>query len=238
MLSVQDQIGILKQLQEVDTQIYRLRRERQAKPIAIEELQAALAVERQHLTQLEVQHKALQSQHKTQELELATREEQVKKLQGQLYQLKTNREYTAMQKEIEGAKADNSLLEETIIALLEQIDQTQTQAAAAKTAWQRREGEVRQQVQHLEQEMVALDQQIQAAEADRQRLVPSLEPTVLQQYERILRSRDGLALVPVVREACGGCYMVLPPQVINEAAQQQRLVACGSCARLLYADES
>lgn len=237
MLSVQDQLGILKQLQEVDARLYHLTQERQAKPLLIDELHTHLAAQRQRLTELEEQSKTLQTQHKTQELDLGSREEKIKKLQAQLFQVKTNKEYTAMQKEIEGAKADNSLLEETIIGLLEQIDQTQAQLQQAKADWQQREAQTRQDVQRIEGEMTALDQQLRQIEADRQRLLPSLDAAILQQYERILRSRNGLALVPVVGEACGGCHMALPPQIINEAAQEQRLVTCGSCARLLYVDE-
>ena len=66
--------------------------------------------------------KALQLQMKQKEGELQTREDQIKKLNTQLMQLKTNREYTAMQHEIDTLKADNSLMEEAIIAVLDGID--------------------------------------------------------------------------------------------------------------------
>ncbi len=237
MLTIQDQLGVLKQLQTVDTDIYRLRKERQAQPLLIDELNANLRAERQRLTQLETQYKTLQTQHKSQELELATHEEKIKKLQGQLFQVKTNKEYTAMQHEIEAAKADNSLLEETIITLLEQIDQTQAQTGQAKKDWQQREVQVQQEIQHAEGEMVTLDAALHKADADRQRLTPSLDPQILAQYERVLRNRHGLALVPLVGEACGGCHMVLPPQIANEVSQQKQLVSCDNCARLLYYDE-
>ena len=236
MLAIAEQLAILRQLQDVDAQIYRLRRERDAQPLAIEELKARLAGDRQQLTQLEERHKTLHTQHKSQELDLATREEQVKKLQGQLFQVKTNKEYTAMQKEIEGAKADNSLLEETIIRLLEEMDQTRAQIAAAKSAFQQREAQTAEEIRRIEADMQTVDHQLQQAEADRQRLVPSVERTILNQYERILHNRDGLALVPIVGEACGGCHMIQPPQVINEVAQQTRWVVCENCARLLFDD--
>ena len=60
---------------------------------------------------------------KAQELELQTREASVQKLKGQLFQLKTNKEYTAMQHEIDTLKADNSLLEDAILKTFESIDQ-------------------------------------------------------------------------------------------------------------------
>ena len=236
MLAIAEQLAMLRQLQDVDARLYALRRQRDAQPQAIETLKSQLAAERRQLTQLEEQHKILQTQHKTQELELGTREEQVKKLQAQLFQVKTNKEYTTMQHEIEGAKADNSLLEETIITLLEEIDGTRAKMAAAKTAFQQREAQTAEDIRRIEAEMRAIDDQLQQAEADRQRLVPSVDRTVLAQYERILHNREGLALVPIVGEACGGCHMIQPPQVLNEVAQQTRWVVCENCARLLFDD--
>ena len=237
MLTIADQLGILKQLQTVDSAIYRLRRELAVKPHTIETLRAELAAQRQQLAALEERSTTLQMQRKNRELELATQEDKVKKLQAQLFQVKTNKEYTAMQHEIEGAKADGSLLEEMIIRLLEDMDQVQQQVIRAKAEWQQREVQTQQDVRRIEGEIAQVQQDLQRTEADRQRLAPSLEPGVLATYDRILRSHDGLALVPLMGEACGGCHMVLPPQIINEVAQQTRIVNCETCARLLYAPD-
>ena len=53
-------------------------------------------------------------------------------------------------------------------------------------------------------------------------------------YERIVKSKDGLAVVSVANEACQGCFRVLPPQVINEINMMEGLIVCESCARMLY----
>jgi len=57
-------------------------------------------------------------------------------------------------------------------------------------------------------------------------------------YERVLASREGLALVPLVNDSCGGCHMVQPPQVVNEVSLKATLVTCENCNRILYVDES
>ena len=63
---------------------------------------------------------------------------------------------------------------------------------------------------------------------------PNIDARLLSQYERILKSREGLALVPVMNNACGGCHMGLPPQVVNETQQHEKWIVCESCARILY----
>jgi predicted nucleic acid-binding Zn-ribbon protein len=60
---------------------------------------------------------------------------------------------------------------------------------------------------------------------------------VLARYDRIIKSKDGLAVVTVTGESCQGCFRILPSQVIHEIRTKKELVCCGSCARILYIEE-
>ena len=71
----------------------------------------------------------------------------------------------------------------------------------------------------------------------RSELVQKVEKEFLYKYERILNSKNGLAMVAVIGDACGGCNINLPPQVINEIRLKEDLIFCGSCARILYIEE-
>ena len=68
--------------------------------------------------------------------------------------------------------------------------------------------------------------------------MPTLLPATLEVYERVLDIREGLALVPVLNDSCGGCHRRLPPQVINEVYLKAKLVTCENCNRILYFDEA
>ena len=72
---------------------------------------------------------------------------------------------------------------------------------------------------------------------ERATLTQQVEPSILGKYERILANKDGLAMVRVEDEACQGCYMNVPPQVINEIKMAKGLVVCGNCSRILYIEE-
>ena len=233
-----DQIETLKQLQAIDGEIFRLRKQLEDKPRELEQVTAQVAAAAARAKEAEARVKTLQLAQKEKEVDLQTREGNVRKLQGQLFQVKTNREYTAMQHEIDTLKADNSLLEETILKLFDELDQAtklrqqETQRLASEEERQRNERA------RIEQELAEVREKLVHMERSRQLLVPDVPPQTLATYERVLALREGLALVPLMDNSCGGCYRRMPPQVINEVYLKAKLVSCESCNRILYFDEA
>jgi predicted nucleic acid-binding Zn-ribbon protein len=73
---------------------------------------------------------------------------------------------------------------------------------------------------------------------DRDEKVPHIPKDLLNQYEKIKKGRDGIGIVAIRNNACQGCYMELPPQVISETKLDQRLITCENCNRILYFDEN
>lgn len=90
-------LDVLKQLQVIDAELYRLRHEQQRKPLELERSKQALAEEEARAKMSEAQMHAVQVQQKEKEMELGAKEAQVKKFQGQLFQIKTNKEYPSRQ---------------------------------------------------------------------------------------------------------------------------------------------
>ena len=233
-----DQLELLKQLQTIDGEIFRLRRQEQEKPRELEQLETQVAAQEAKVKAAEARLKSLQLGQKEKDVELQTREGQVKRLQGQLFQVKTNKEYTAMQHEIDSLKADNSLLEEEILKLLDAIDQAATVRQQEQQRLTQAQAHLHAERERIERELSELREKIAELERSRQSLTPDVPPTALAAYERVLALRDGLALVPLVNDACGGCHRRLPPQVINEVYLKAKLVSCEHCNRILYFDDA
>jgi len=233
-----DQLEPLRKLQAIDAQLYRLRNEQREIPLELERAKQALAQQQATTQAVEARLKALQVQQKDREIELSTREANIKKLQAQLFQVKTNKEYTAMQREIDQAKADVSLLEEEIIQLLEAIDRAKQEYEAQQGHLARQRGTLQSEEARIARALAAIQEQVAHLEQQRSVLTPLVQPTTLSVYERVLANREGVALVPLVNDSCGGCHMVQPPQVVNEVYLKAKLVTCESCNRILYADES
>ncbi|MBU0634549.1 MAG: hypothetical protein KKA52_05740 [Candidatus Omnitrophica bacterium] len=227
-------VEILIQLQEVDFQIFKLRNTLENDPIRIKELEQQYQNKFAFLKGLEEEFKKVQVEHKEQELELGSREDAVSKYKTQLYQVKSNKEYNALQLEIERMKADNSLLEERIIVILEKIDKLKKEIETEKKVLQEEENRFKGEKAHIELEMKELKEKLDGLEAQRKRIISSsIKPEILTLYERILENKGELAIVPVKGEACAGCFMAVRPQVLNEL-KLGKLLTCETCSRILY----
>jgi len=232
-----DQIKMLIELQEFDGEIFDKKKILAAIPEMLKELDMAFEEKSEGLKQLEEETKKIQMNHKEKEMELKTKEDTIKKQQGQLYQVKTNQEYAVLEKEIGSQKADVSLLEEEIINLLDRIAEAKKNIALEKETLEAEKKRVQEEKKKIEEEKKKVESEYNDLNNKRKEFAEKVDKKILAQYERILHKKEGLAMVPVVGDACGGCNMNLPPQVINEAKLMKNLVFCGNCARIIYAKD-
>ena len=233
-MDLKAQISSLAELQKIDTEIYALKAEKALKPQEVKALEAEFEGKKQKLAEQEKSAQDLLKQRKDKELELATKEEGVKKLQGQLYSLKTNKEYQAMLQQIQDAKADASLVEDRILELLEQSEKSKQDAEKEKEKLKTEEQHFNAQKKEVEVKIKQIDERLAQLDAERARAVPNIELKILRQYERILVNRDGMAIAAVKDNACRGCNMSVPPQVINLIKMYERIITCEVCNRILY----
>lgn len=237
VLDLKTQLAQLVKLQTIDTEIYALRDEKELKPQEIKKLEEEFNAKKEKLAQLEKNILDLQKQRKDKELELASKEEQVKKLQIQLYSLKTNKEYQAMLQQINDTKADASLVEDKIIQILDKIDEANKVLNEEKKKLQEEEKIFLAEKQKIENRIKDIEARLAELEAKRKLLIPEIDPKIYAQYQRILLNRDGLAIVKVQDNACQGCNMYVPPQVINLIKMYERIITCEVCNRILYIED-
>jgi predicted nucleic acid-binding Zn-ribbon protein len=237
-LLMADQLETLKQLQQLDAEIFQLRKSQQDKPRELEAANARLAAQEARLKAVEDRLKTLQLSLKEKEIELQTREANVKKLQGQLFQVKTNKEYSTMQHEIDVLKADNSLLEEAVLKTFDAIDQASKERQQQQQRFAEEQAHALTERERVERELGQIGERLAELERARQALVPQVPPETLTVYEQVLHIREGLALVPLMSDSCGGCHRRLPPQIINQVYLKAKLVTCENCNRILYFDEA
>jgi len=235
--NLKSQIVALVRLQELDSEIYALKNELANKPLELEAIQKAFEAKKQNLAALEQKSLELQKTRKERELELGTNEESIKKLQGQLYSLKTNKEFQVMLGQIQDAKADSSVIEEKILILFEETDKLKKEIEQENIKLKDEEKLSGEEKKKVDLRIKEINDRVNVLEAQRKQAIPEVTPQMLAQYERILHSRDGLALVSVKDNSCGGCHMLVPPQVINLIRMYERVVTCEVCNRILYIQE-
>ena len=236
-IDLKTQIMGLVSLQELDSEIYALKNELAAKPQEIKALEESFETKKQGLAALEKQSLDLQKQRKEKELELATNTEAVKKLNSQLYALKTNKEFQVMQQQIADAKADGSVIEEKILISFEESDKIKAQIDQENAKLKEEEKNFLQQKKTIQERTEEINGRLSQLDAERKRLLVGIDPKMFSEYERILQSRDGLAIVAVKDNSCGGCHMLLPPQVINLIKMYEHIITCEVCNRILCIKE-
>lgn len=236
-ISIKEQIRNLVQLQKIDSEIIALEKEKKDKPEEIARFQERFNDKKAKAEEIKKETDTLLVKRKEQEVELATKEEAIKKSQQQLYTLKTNKEYTAMTKEIEGVKADKSVIEDVILTNFDRVD-------AKKNELVKETEHLKQEEQILNSDKKKVDDRIKEIDAElatlgnkRKQFAELVEPKLLARYEKLLSNRVGLAIVAVKNEACHGCFMNATPQVINEIKMYDKIIACQMCSRILYLDD-
>jgi len=237
MENLEEQIKLLVGLQGLDTNIIKLENELESIPETIKKMTEDFKAEADTLKALEDGVKALLLKRKEREGDLESKEGSIKKYQTQLYQVKTNKEYTALQEEIGRMRADNSLIEEDVLKIFDQIDTENKRITKEKEALKQKESKLGEEKKRLEEDAGQFRKELEGLKAQRATLTAKVDKSILTKYEKILKSRDGLAVVPVVSESCQGCFRVMPPQVINEIKMMKELIVCENCTRILYVEE-
>jgi hypothetical protein len=176
----------------------------------------------------------LQKARKDKEGELAAKEEATRKLQAQLYSLKTNKEYQTMLHQIQDSKADASVIEDKILQLFDACDKISKDIDKEKNRLNDEEKVFAAQKQQVEMRIKEIDGRLLMLQAQRKQTTPLIDAKILSQYERILSNRDALAIVGVKHNSCLGCNMHVPPQVINLIQMYEHIITCEMCNRILY----
>ncbi len=224
----------LIELQGVDTTMGRMALQKKELPERLARLEQGW---RDALTEAQTcreQRDASERRHRDLEEGLKRGAEQLRRARERLLEVKTNREYQAMLKEMEVLEAKNGELEDAILLLLEELDALRKEAdrqdAFLEEHRRRFEGERRQ----IETELAGIDASQARLQQQGEDLRRTLEKDLLKKYENIRSLNKGLAVVPAWNEVCGGCHMNVPPQFYNQLMRSEDLCFCPHCSRILY----
>jgi len=232
--NLKDQIRKLVELQIMDEEIFRFNRELREKPAELEFFKVEFESKKTKLKSLEDKLKAIQVLQKDLELDLKVKEEGIAKADASLALLKTNKEYQARLLEIENLKADKSIAEEKILLGFDEVDFARKAVEVERAAVLQHEKEFNAKKKKVDDDVAVISDQLKVKESQRARIAPEVRPDYLSRYERILKNKDGLGIVKVIDHACGGCYMHLTEQVMNELKKYEQIISCDQCARILY----
>jgi predicted nucleic acid-binding Zn-ribbon protein len=159
------------------------------------------------------------------------------KFESQMDLIQTQREYEALDKEIK----DSGEREQDIRKDLQKEEQLH---AEMKIGLEKEEAMIRKQEEEVQKEQAKIkealherDKQIKSLERKEKLITPGLDEEILFKFERIIRSKSGLGIVPIEHGVCNGCHMILTVQFVNEVRKGEGIMFCPYCSRILFHQE-
>lgn len=236
--SVKDRLLALYQLQNIDSEIDRLHTIRGELPLEVQDLEDDIAGLETRLEKLETEISDLEKKINERKFGIQDSLDLIKKYEGQQENVRNNREYDALSKEIEFQSLEIQLAEKHIKEFKASIESKNVLVTDAKESLADRQADL----DHKQKELKEI---VKETEKDEKSLTKKstsaekhIEDRLLVAYNRLRsNARNGLAVVPVERDACGGCHSKIPPQRQLDIKTFKKVIVCEHCGRILVDPE-
>ncbi len=237
MAITKESIQKLVLLQEQDAVLDKLQGEMDQIPAKIADLRSDLESAKGRLNAAKAALIALEKTKKEKELDIAAKEEAIRKHGVELNQVKTNDAFKALQHEIDQDRAAVGEIETAILEAMEGIDAGRREEKAAAAELKGVEDEAKAEISVLEKQLEEIKARHDAQKALCDQAAADVPPEMLRIY-RHARMRGKMdAVVPIEGGNCSACRIALAPQVVVEATKGKSLVVCESCQRILFKPE-
>jgi hypothetical protein len=224
----------LIELQRLDTEIRKIQSLLDSIPSQLEAIDRQVETSAQTLSQARDQLAHNQKSRRELEGEVKDIKAQVSKYKLQLNQVKTNREYQSLLKEINDNQQKIDKLEEEIIGELLQADEIEVDIRAAVEKDNQEKTSLHKEKEALAQEKSRLEEELQRLIKSKQELLPLIPKDQAALYFRIFDKKGSIALSPVTDDFCTLCHMRVRPQMLSELVEKNQLLLCENCGRILY----
>jgi predicted nucleic acid-binding Zn-ribbon protein len=221
-------------LQDLDLAAERLRRRLADQPAALSALDERLAQLTGAVTAIKERTAASQTARRDIEKDLAVVQARLSKFKDQLMEVKTNKEYHAMQTEIGTAEQQVRQQEDRLLERMEEAETHASELKAAEAALKAGQAEMARERQQLDADRVTIEGELSQTSAERAALAAQISAPALALFEHVSKHRRGLAMSEARDGLCTQCHVRLRPQVYNNVRRNDGLIQCESCSRILY----
>lgn len=227
-------LKILMELQQIDKRLKQLETLRGDLPLQLSRLKDNLNHKQSYL---EERKKTLEETHKKKhqaELDIKVWKQKEEKYHNQLFRVTSNREYDAIQLEIETAKETIDGQETVFLEASELEESLDAEIKDLKNEIQQIQEELEDVKKEFQEKLNITKKEESDLQKRREELIHDLDVPVYRMYERIRKGKqDGIAVIQVVENACGRCRQAIPPQKILEIRRMNRVMVCEGCGRIL-----
>jgi len=233
-MSVKEKLTALYDLQQVDTDIDKIKILRGELPLEVQDLEDEIVGLETRVGNIEAEVKTLQEAISKKNNEVANALALIKKYEEQQNNVRNNREYDSLSKEIEFQTLEIELAEKRKKEFTEQVEEKEVLITDSTVVLDERKGDLTNKKAELDEIISDTKKEEEILDKKRDDIENMIEPRLYTAYDKIRNNaRNGLAVVTVERDACGGCFNKIPPQRQLDIASGKKIIVCEYCGRIL-----
>jgi len=231
---VQKQLQLLRDLQELDTEKKVVEIERQTGLDEQQVLNAELERLQEMVDSLAEEIGGLESEKSELAKAMELEQQNIERSEGRLPQIKTQKEYIAVLKEVDTAKKLAKELQDQIDTKNETLASLNSEKSEKDDEFTQAKEQASERCAEIDASLVSVTEQLDEMERQRKALLQDLPTKLRKRYELLMSRRGGVAVVEASGGACLGCHMHLPPQLFNSLFVVKEIQTCPHCNRLLF----
>jgi predicted nucleic acid-binding Zn-ribbon protein len=235
-VSLKEGLQQLLKVQYVDLELKSLEEAKSKYPEEIARRQADISESEGGLKKLTDRLEELDRRHRHLERELEGARAQLKKQETRFSEVTTNKEYDALQLEVEASKSKMSEYEGEILEIIESSDGIREKVELEKQDFNELQQEQQTRIDELQAKLDSLQGEVDGVQSRRQTAVNGIDPILLRNYENTKGGRS-LTVAPVRKGSCGACYRQLPAQMKTVVRRSEEVMICESCGAIMAWDE-
>ncbi len=231
---MRDQLELLWEIQKIDLDLRQIRDEQDRFPREMRKLDEKQSIEKERLQKEKEKIESLDKERRQKESHLTAEIDRIKKAEGKMSEVKTNKEYQALLNEMEAIKTANNREEEAILQILEEIDELRKGFSKKEKELAAAQEKIEAERKTIQERMTQNDALLKKEMERRDALSKQLESRLSKLYNTLKEKRQGIGVVTVRHETCQGCFVHIPPQMFIEVQRNKDLIRCPNCNRILY----
>lgn len=233
-VSVEEKLKSLYKLQEIDSKRDAISKLRGELPLEVEDLEDEVAGLQTRISKYDEELKENKSSIAAKKNEIEEHQALIKRYTEQQNNVRNNREFNALSKEIEFKELEIELAEKHIKEFSAKESFKKETIKEAKASLKEKTALLKEKKSELKEVVAETEKEEKALEKKSEKLLKELEERLSIAYERIRsNARNGLAVVTVSRDACGGCFNKIPPQRQLDIRARKKIIVCEHCGRIL-----
>jgi hypothetical protein len=237
-VSVADKLNALYQLQKIDSEIDRIRTIRGELPLEVQDLEDELQGLETRLIKLQDEIRELEQDATDRKNSIKDSELAIAKYKEQQNNVRNNREYESLDKEIEFQDLEIKLNDKRIKESKYTLTNKKELLEDATTKFELRKGDLATKKAELDEIIAETQKEEEALLSKSEKAKGSVEDRLVIAYTRLRgNAKNGLAVVPVDRDSCGGCFNKIPPQRQLDIQTKRKIIVCEHCGRILVPTE-